>query len=168
MAKIKKAPTLTILPPYVERFIDAAAELGSSFGLNRTVCQIYALLYLSPHAISPAEIGRSLSISRGNVSINLRILEEWNAITKIWKKGAARPRYKANEKIEEVIFAKLQSGLSKRTKALQSAMSDISSKLHCANPEEIAHAQPLLEKVNRLRKTLDFLIENIDSIKSLT
>jgi len=163
----KKQSPAQEMEPFVERFVEAASELGGSFGLNRTVCRIYALLYLAPAPLSPSEIGRLLSMSKGNVSINLRILEEWDAVGKVWEKGAARPRYAADGKIEDVIFGKLKKGLAKRADALASAMEEISSRMQRAEPGTHKHAKQRLARVSRLLKTLEFLIENLDSLKSL-
>ena len=66
-----------------QRFIEAAGELAVSISLARSVGQIYALLYISPEPLSIDDVCRLLGVSKGNVSINLRTLEAWEAVEKV-------------------------------------------------------------------------------------
>jgi DNA-binding transcriptional regulator GbsR (MarR family) len=52
--------------------------MGSRWGINRTVGQIYALLYVSPEPLNAEQITEALGISRSNVSMSLRELQAWN------------------------------------------------------------------------------------------
>jgi DNA-binding transcriptional regulator GbsR (MarR family) len=68
------------LPPLIQSFVLHFGEMGSQWGINRTVGQIYALLYLSPEPLCAEEIADALGISRSNVSISLRELQGWNLL----------------------------------------------------------------------------------------
>ncbi|HEY0125405.1 MAG TPA: GbsR/MarR family transcriptional regulator [Rhizobium sp.] len=68
------------LPPLVQSFVLHFGEMGSRWGINRTVGQIYALLYVSPQPLCAEEIVDSLGISRSNVSMSLRELQAWNLV----------------------------------------------------------------------------------------
>jgi DNA-binding transcriptional regulator GbsR (MarR family) len=50
--------------------------MGTRWGINRTVAQVYALLYLSPEPLNAQDIEKSLSVARSNVSTSLRELQE--------------------------------------------------------------------------------------------
>jgi DNA-binding transcriptional regulator GbsR (MarR family) len=78
------------LDPIVRRFILHWGEMGTRWGLNRTVAQIHALLYLSPRPLNAEEIAESLGISRSNVSTSLKELQGWGRGT-----GRAHPRRSA-------------------------------------------------------------------------
>jgi DNA-binding transcriptional regulator GbsR (MarR family) len=54
--------------------------MGSRWGINRTVGQIYALLFVSPTPVCAEEIVEALGISRSNVSMSLRELQAWNLV----------------------------------------------------------------------------------------
>ncbi|MCM8758634.1 MAG: MarR family transcriptional regulator [Candidatus Omnitrophica bacterium] len=149
-----------------DRLIEAAVNLGESLGLNRTVCQIYAFLYLSDQPLSPTEIGKTLGMSKGNVSINLRILEQWNAVRKVWKKGYTRPLYVANEDIEEIVMNKLKSGLEKRLNYVKPLMNEI--KKSRAGFVEKKFFDEKLEKIEKLISKIEFLLNNIETVKLLT
>lgn len=70
-----------------EAFIQAWGTLGTSWGINKTMAQIFALLLITPEKLSVEDIMSELSISRGNASMNLRALMEWNLVEKTTKKG---------------------------------------------------------------------------------
>ena len=65
------------LSPLKQRFVLHFGEMGSRWGINRTVGQIYALLYAAREPINADEIAESLGFSRSNVSIGLKELESW-------------------------------------------------------------------------------------------
>jgi DNA-binding transcriptional regulator GbsR (MarR family) len=68
------------LPPLVQSFVLHFGEMGSRWGINRTVGQIYALLYVSPRPLNAEDIVDALGVSRSNVSMGLRELQAWNLV----------------------------------------------------------------------------------------
>ena len=70
-----------------EEFIQAWGTLGTSWGINKTMAQIFALLLITPEKLSVEDIMSELSISRGNASMNLRALMDWSLVEKTTKKG---------------------------------------------------------------------------------
>lgn len=68
------------LSPIVQSFVLHFGEMGSRWGINRTVGQIYALLYLSPEPLCADQIVDSLGVSRSNVSMGIRELQGWNLV----------------------------------------------------------------------------------------
>lgn len=68
------------LPAIAQSFVLHFGEMGSRWGINRTVGQIYALLYISPSPLCADEIVDALGISRSNASISLRELQAWNLV----------------------------------------------------------------------------------------
>ena len=68
------------LPPLVQSFVLHFGEMGSRWGINRTVGQIYALLYVSPRPLCADDIVDALGVSRSNVSMGLRELQAWNLV----------------------------------------------------------------------------------------
>ena len=68
------------LAPLTQRFVLHFGEMGSRWGINRTVGQIYALLFVSPNALNADEIGEALAFSRSNVSMGLKELQSWNLV----------------------------------------------------------------------------------------
>jgi DNA-binding transcriptional regulator GbsR (MarR family) len=82
-----------------EQFIAQWGSLGTSWGINRTMAQIHALLMVSPDAISTNEIMEDLRISRGNANTNLRDLVGWGLIRIVVKKGERMEYFEAEKDI---------------------------------------------------------------------
>ena len=68
------------LTPIQQKFILHWGEMGARWGINRTVAQIHALLYLSPRPMQAEEIAATLSVARSNVSNSLRELQGWGIV----------------------------------------------------------------------------------------
>jgi DNA-binding transcriptional regulator GbsR (MarR family) len=65
------------LSPIAQRFILHWGEMGSRWGVNRTVAQIHALLFLSGRPMDAEEISDTLNVARSNVSTSLKELQAW-------------------------------------------------------------------------------------------
>ena len=76
-----------------EKFILHWGEMGSLWGINRTMAQIHALLFISPAPLCANEIMEELQISRGNVSMALRELMAWGIVNRVHMKGERREFY---------------------------------------------------------------------------
>ncbi|WP_421706571.1 GbsR/MarR family transcriptional regulator [Algihabitans sp.] len=68
------------LPPLIQTFVLHFGEMGSRWGINRTVGQIYALLFVSAEPLCADQIVEKLGFSRSNVSIGLKELQAWNLV----------------------------------------------------------------------------------------
>jgi DNA-binding transcriptional regulator GbsR (MarR family) len=76
-----------------ERFILHWGEMGSLWGINRTMAQVHALLFISPEPLCANEIMEALQISRGNVSMALRELIAWGIASRMHIMGERREFY---------------------------------------------------------------------------
>lgn len=86
-----------------EKFIESWGTLGSSWGVNRTMAQIHALLLLSSAALSAEEIMEELAISRGNANMNIRALIDWGLVHKALKKGERKEFFTAEKDMWQVV-----------------------------------------------------------------
>jgi len=68
------------LPPLNRQFVAHFGEMGSKWGINRTVGQIYALIFISERALNADEIAELLEFSRSNVSMGLKELQAWRLV----------------------------------------------------------------------------------------
>ena len=66
------------LSPLVASFVAHFGEMGSRWGINRTVGQIYALIFVAPTALNADDIAEKLEFSRSNVSMGLKELQAWS------------------------------------------------------------------------------------------
>src|SRR3569623_686458 len=83
------------LPPAVEAMVLRWGDLGGQWGVNRSVAQIQALLFLSDKPLTAEEIAESLGMARSNVSTSLRELLAWKLIHKTPVLGDRRDHYAA-------------------------------------------------------------------------
>jgi len=85
-----------------ETFIQAWGTLGSSWGINKAMAQIHALLLLSKEPLSADEIMAELKMSRGNVNMNTRALIEWGIVSKANRIGERKEFFQADKDIWEL------------------------------------------------------------------
>ena len=71
---------MSSLSPLVRSFVSHFGEMGSRWGINRTVGQIYALIFVSPRPLHAEEIAEQLEFSRSNVSMGLKELQAWRLV----------------------------------------------------------------------------------------
>ena len=83
------------LSPVMESFILHWGEMGSRWGLNRTVAQIYALLYVAGRPLPAEEIADTLKVARSNVSTSIRELQTWGLIARTHAIGDRRDHFAA-------------------------------------------------------------------------
>lgn len=92
-------PTLT---PTVKKFVLHWGDMGGAWGVNRSVAQIHALLYMTPKPLSAEEIAETLSMARSNVSTSLRELEGWGVIRTTSVLGDRRQHYESMTDVWEM------------------------------------------------------------------
>ena len=78
------------LSPTVQDFVLHWGEMSNRWGINRSVAQIHALLYLSEQPLRADEIGEALSLARSNVSTSLRELRAWGLAKVVHRLGDRR------------------------------------------------------------------------------
>jgi DNA-binding transcriptional regulator GbsR (MarR family) len=83
------------LTPVMQRFVLHWGEMGTRWGVNRTVAQIHALLYLSPAPLPAEEIAETLGVARSNVSTSLKELQSWNLVKVSHVMGDRRDHFSA-------------------------------------------------------------------------
>ncbi len=92
-------------------FVRSAGDVSSSFGVNRMIGQIYALLFMSPKPLSLDDMTGRLRVSKGTISTNVRVLETWGAVKKIWIRSSRKDYYQANIDTIGVIIERVKAVL---------------------------------------------------------
>ena len=90
------------LPPAAERFVLQWGDMGGQWGVNRSVGQIHALLYLSERPLNADDISDTLGMARSNVSNSIKELLAWNLIRRVPILGDRRDHFEAETDIWEV------------------------------------------------------------------
>lgn len=93
-----KAP----LTPVAQKFILHWGEMGTKWGINRTVAQVHALLFLSPKPVPADEIAATLAVARSNVSTSLRELQGWGIVRVVHVLGDRRDHFETIKDVWEI------------------------------------------------------------------
>lgn len=90
------------LSPTTEKFVLHWGEMGTRWGVSRTVAQIHALLYLSERPLNAEEIADTLSVARSNVSTSLKELQGWGLVKVVHVMGDRRDHFAALQDITDL------------------------------------------------------------------
>ena len=93
---------MTELTGLQKQYILHWGEMGTKWGINRTVAQIHALLYLSPNPLPAEDIAQTLSVARSNVSTSIRELETWGIVRAVHVLGDRREHYESMKDVWEM------------------------------------------------------------------
>jgi DNA-binding transcriptional regulator GbsR (MarR family) len=104
---LKKQKTMK-LTPVMSRFILHWGEMGSRWGINRSVAQVQALLMLSPAALPADEIAETLSVARSNVSTSLKELQGWGLVKTVHVFGDRREHFETLADVWEMALVILR------------------------------------------------------------
>jgi|SRR5271166_40765 len=90
------------LSPIDQRFVLHWGEMGTRWGINRTVAQVHALLFLSPKPLHAEEIANTLTVARSNVSNSLRELQGWGIVRVAHVLGNRRDHFESVKDVWEI------------------------------------------------------------------
>jgi DNA-binding transcriptional regulator GbsR (MarR family) len=85
-----------------EKFILHWGEMGTKWGVNRTMSQIHALLYIIGKPLNAEEITETLGVARSNVSNNIKELQHWGLVQKVSILGDRRDHFTTNTDVWEL------------------------------------------------------------------
>lgn len=83
------------LTPVAEKFILHWGEMGTRWGINRTVAQVHALLFISPKPLNAEQIASLLGVARSNVSTSIRELQSWEIVRVVHVMGDRRDHFES-------------------------------------------------------------------------
>jgi DNA-binding transcriptional regulator GbsR (MarR family) len=93
---------MAVLTPLAQQFVLHWGEMGNRWGINRTVAQIHALLYVSEKALNADEICEALDVARSNVSTSLRELQNWGVVKVVHVKSDRRDHFETIKDVFEM------------------------------------------------------------------
>lgn len=154
------------LPSLNREFINHFGEMGSRWGINRTVGQIYALLFVSQTAINADEIGEALGFSRSNVSMGLKELQAWKLVRMRHLPGDRREYFESPEDVWE-IFRVLAT--ERRRREIEPTLSMLRGAL-LASPDNDAerHAQARMREMHDLIERLMAWFDDVQKLQPET
>jgi len=138
------------------KFLESISRMCDAFGLNSFVAKLYAFLYLNAKPISLDEMTKALGASKGNVSINIRELENLGAVKKVWMKGSRKDFYEAESNIKKVFTNKIRSAIQKRIVEVSDMTQEFNDIISSADgeltQEEINIAKGYQDRLNKINE----------------
>ena len=102
-ASTEEAPASPRLPAVTERFVLHWGEMGSRWGVNRTMSQIHALLFVTGRPMNADELCDQLGVARSNVSNSLRELQGWGLVKIVHLLGDRRDHFETSGDVWELL-----------------------------------------------------------------
>ena len=130
------------LPVAVEQFILRWGDMGGQWGVNRSVAQVQALLYLSDRPLTAEEIADSLGMARSNVSNSIRELITWKLIRRVPVLGDRRDHYESEADLWQIMSRIVQGRKEREIDPAVAAINDVL---------QAAESDPTVSKVARAR-----------------
>ena len=137
------------LSPTLSRFVLHWGEMGTRWGVNRTVAQIHALLYITGRPMQAEEITDTLGVARSNVSNSIRELQGWNLVRLVHIAGDRRDHFETSTHVWELF----RTIVRERQRREIAPTIDVLTEL-LADP---AIGRDPTEAKLRIRETLEFL-----------
>lgn len=150
------------LPELNRQFVSHFGEMGSRWGINRTVGQIYALIFISPSPVNADEIADSLSFSRSNVSMGLKELQSWRLVHMRHIPGDRREYFEAPADIWDIFRTLAEEW---RRREIEPTLSMLRAALmQETHSEEEKYAQ---ERMQEMHDLIDRLMTWFDDVQRL-
>jgi DNA-binding transcriptional regulator GbsR (MarR family) len=150
------------LPPLSRQFVSHFGEMGSRWGINRTVGQIYALLFISQRALNADEIAETLEFSRSNVSMGLKELQSWRLVRMKHHQGDRREYFDAPSDVWEIFRVLAEE---RRRREIEPTLSMLRmALLEQPATEAERHAQ---ERMREMYALIDRLMTWFDDVQKL-
>ncbi len=137
------------LPPLQQRFVTHFGEMGARWGVNRTVGQIYALLFLSEKPLCADDIVDALGFSRSNVSMGLKELQAWNLVRLKHLPGDRREYFTTPDDLWEIVRTLAEQRKAREIDPTLSLLREL--QLEAPASEADAHA------LKRMRETAELI-----------
>lgn len=151
------------LPPAVRKFILHWGELGTRWGINRTVAQIHALLYLSPDPLPADHIARVLSLARSNVSTSLRELQGWGIVRVVHLLGERRDHFESLKDVWQMFQIIVEERKRRELDPIVEVLRACASELASAKPAQ-PYARDRVEEMERFLVTMTGLYAEVRAL----
>lgn len=152
------------LPPLVQSFVLHFGEMGSRWGINRTVGQIYALLYVSPRPLCADDIVDALGVSRSNVSMGLRELQAWNLVLPKHIPNDRRDHFTTPDDVWQILRVLAEERKKREVDPTLSVLRELL--MQTPGSEEEKHAQARMGEMHGLIERLTTWYEDVKRLET--
>lgn len=143
------------LTPVMEKYVLHWGEMGTRWGVNRTVAQIHALLFLSTAPLNAEDITETLGVARSNVSTSIKELQSWKLVKSVHMLGDRRDHFETMKDPWELFYTIMEG---RKQRELDPTMSILRE---CVLDSESDKETPA-EVIQRMKDVLKFM-ETLDT-----
>ena len=151
------------LTPIMQKFILHWGEMGSSWGINRAVAQIYALLYLSEAPLTADDICQQLDLARSTVSTGLRELQSWGIVKVVHSLGDRRDHFEVIsdvwEMFRKILEVRKQREFDPTLEMLQACVAELS--------DDPVASEPIIERLKEMLDLFDLMTTVYEQVDQL-
>ena len=152
------------LTPIVQAFVLHFGEMGSRWGINRTVGQICALLFLSPRPLPADEIAEALGFSRSNVSMGLKELQSWRLVRLQHLPGDRREHFSTPDDVWQIVRTLAEERRRRELDPTLSVLRDLL--LDKASSQADQHAHARMQEMHNLLELITRWSEDIQKLET--
>ncbi|HKT46062.1 MAG TPA: MarR family transcriptional regulator [Candidatus Acidoferrales bacterium] len=152
--------TVPRLTPIAQKFILHWGEMGTRWGINRTVAQVHALLFLSQVPIPADEISSTLAVARSNVSTSLRELQGWGIVRVVHVLGDRRDHFESLKDVWEIFRIVSEERKRREIDPTLRVIGECVQELK-ANPQGDAYTRERLESMLEFLTVMSGLFEEV-------
>lgn len=146
-----------------QQFISSWGAFGTQWGINRTMAQIHALLLVSTEALTQDDIMEQLSISRGNVNMNIRDLIGWGLVDRVIVAGERKEYFTAEKDIWKVATQIIRERKKRELDPMIKLLAQLENVEGDKKDKEVQQFTEMIGKIKKLGKqadkTLDLFIK---------
>jgi DNA-binding transcriptional regulator GbsR (MarR family) len=149
-----------------DRFIATWGQMGSAWGISRTMAEIHALLYVTGESMNTDDVMERLEISRGNASMSLRALVDWNLVTRTHRRGDRKEYFIAEADVWTMFRTIVRERLKREVEPLLAALHEIRD-MTANEPGRDVDAERRAE-VSLHHERLDEMLEAIELVDKVS
>jgi DNA-binding transcriptional regulator GbsR (MarR family) len=140
--------------------IELFSEIAKIYGLSKSVGAVYAILYLSDKPLTISDIMEELKISKGNVSMSLKKLEELGFVKKVWVKGDRKNYYTAIDG-----FSSFKAVAQREYRIFSKTYEELKKLEDKCNEEEKKILKETIKDIERMKKTSEKILEILKELE---
>lgn len=153
-------------------FIAAFGQMGSAWGISRTMAEVQALLYITGEPLCTDDIMERLRISRGNASMSMRALLDWGVISRAHKRGDRKEYFQAGQDVWDMFRAILRERMKREVDPLLVSLHEIRDKTGGdASPKgkraRDEHSE-LRQRIDEHNARLDSMLRFFETVEALS
>jgi DNA-binding transcriptional regulator GbsR (MarR family) len=144
-----------------ERFVQSWGSLGTQWGINRTMAQIHALMWVTKKSLSTEDVMATLQISRGNANMNIRQLIDWGLVRRELRSGERREFFVAEKDVWEVARRVIAERKKRELEPVMRVLDEVSQVKGAKDDDEVAEFKEMVGRIHDFVGKVDAVSERM-------